>query len=278
MVAMLPMTQAMAQSSFPCLIDPARVAALLGPLSERFTIEALAECSSTSTLLLERAQQGAVSGSLLVADRQTAGRGRRGRHWLSSPAAGLTFSLLWRFSGALARLSGLSLAVGLAVARALEHSGASGVGLKWPNDILLDGGKVGGILIELESSPGGMLAVIGIGLNLQLPPAGEEEFLHPPAALAQTLSPLPDRHCLLAAVLNELAVVLDRFDQVGFSGLRSAWQAHHAWQQRPVRLLDGGRIQGEGLCLGADDDGALLLQTPAGIERCLSGDLSLRVA
>lgn len=268
----------MATFSPACQIDPGRLEPLLGLARGRFTVEALAECGSTSSVLLGRARQGAASGSLLIADEQTAGRGRRGRSWLSSPSAGLTFSLLWRFSGGVARLAGLSLAVGLAVARALERTGATDVGLKWPNDILLDGGKLAGILVELESAPAGMLAVIGIGLNLQMPPTGEEEFIHPPAALSQALSPLPDRHRLLAELLIELAAVLDRFDAGGFAVLRADWQQRHAWQHRPVRLLDGERTDRQGICLGADEDGALLLQTATGIERCLSGDLSLRVA
>ncbi len=269
----------MDQFRIPCQIDPARLAFLLGPARERFTVEALQECRSTSTSLLERCRQGAPSGTLLVADRQTAGRGRCGRSWSSSPESGLTFSLLWRFAaGGMARLSGLSLAVGVAVVRALRAAGVYGVGLKWPNDILLDGGKLGGILVEIESDPGSMSAVIGIGLNLHLPPAGEEEFLHRPAALAQVLTALPDRHQLLAHLLVELASVLDRFSVGGFSALRNEWQEHHVWQDRPVRLLDGGLLDREGMCLGADADGALLLRTPAGIERCLSGDLSLRTA
>lgn len=268
----------MEQTTAPCRIDPLRLRSLLGPLADRFSIEALPECISTSTQLLERAGQGAPAGSLLVADRQTAGRGRRGRSWLSTPDASLTFSLLWRFEGPMARLAGLSLAVGLAVARGLENSGVPGVGLKWPNDILLEGGKLGGILVDLETVPDGMLAVIGIGLNLRLPPAGEEEFLHPPAALAQLLSPLPERHELLAQILTDLAAVLDRFCEGGFAVLRGDWQAHHVWQDRQVRLLDGGAVDRQGLCLGADIDGALLLQTSAGIERCLSGDVSLRSA
>jgi BirA family biotin operon repressor/biotin-[acetyl-CoA-carboxylase] ligase len=162
--------------------------------------------------------------------------------------------------------------------RALANSGAAGVGLKWPNDILLDGGKLGGILVELDAQPASMLAVIGIGLNLQLPPPGEEEFLQRPAALVQALSPLPDRHQLLAQLLIDLVGVLDRFSEGGFSALRGDWQAHHAWQDLPVRLLNGGLPDREGICLGADADGALLLRTTTGIERCLSGDVSLRAA
>ena len=202
-----------------CRIDAAQLELLLGPLRDRFTVEALPECDSTSSRLLERARQAAPSGLLLVADRQTAGRGRRGRSWLSTAEGSLTFSLLWRFECSVAQLAGLSLAVGVGVARALEVSGVRGVGLKWPNDILLDGGKLGGILIELEAAPRGMLAVIGVGLNLQLPAASAEELLHPPAALAQALSPVPDRHQLLAQLLIDLAAVLDRFAAGGFAAL-----------------------------------------------------------
>ncbi|MBI4743055.1 MAG: biotin--[acetyl-CoA-carboxylase] ligase [Betaproteobacteria bacterium] len=262
------------------LIDPARLQALLGPARGRFDVDALAECGSTSSLLMERATRGAPSGSVLVADRQTAGRGRRGRHWLSSPESGLTFSVLWRFDGDLGRLAGLSLVVGIAVRRALAGCGVPGIKLKWPNDLLLDDGKLGGILVELQSERNSMLAVIGIGLNLELPATDAERlpFGQPVAALAQAIFPLPDRHDLLAAILIALAAVLDQFSAAGFTALRSEWQSYNAWQNRPVRLLRDGLVEMEGICRGADVDGALLIGSDTGIERCLSGDLSLRAA
>jgi BirA family biotin operon repressor/biotin-[acetyl-CoA-carboxylase] ligase len=261
------------------LIDPARLQALLGPACGRFDVDALAECESTSSLLLDRASHGAPAGSVVVADRQSAGRGRRGRSWLSSPETSLTFSLLWRFEGGVDRLAGLSLAVGVALARALAACGASSINLKWPNDLLFDDAKLGGILVELQGERSSMLAVIGIGLNLDLPieEAATGMFAQPAASLSQTVSPLPDRHELLAKILNELALVLDGFSQRGFSALRDEWQTRHAWQNRPVRLLRDGVIEKEGICRGADVDGALLVETSAGLERCLSGDLSLRV-
>jgi BirA family transcriptional regulator, biotin operon repressor / biotin---[acetyl-CoA-carboxylase] ligase len=271
---------AMSELPTVSLIDPARLQALLGSARGRFDVDALAECESTSSLLLARAGDGAPAGSVVVADRQTAGRGRRGRHWLSSPEASLTFSVLWRFAGGIERLAGLSLAVGVAVLRALEACGASGLALKWPNDILLGDAKLGGILVELQSERRGMQVVVGIGLNLHLP--GLDEGIgyagQPVAALGQVLSPLPDRHDLLAQVLLELAAVLDDFAEGGFAALRGEWQARHAWQDRPVRLLRDGVLEKAGVCRGADTDGALLIQTAAGLERCLSGDLSLRAA
>lgn len=268
------------------LIEPVRLRALLGAAGGRFDVDSLAECESTNTELLARAERGAPSGSVLVADRQTAGRGSRGRTWLASPEASLTFSLLWRFDGGLERMSGLSLAVGLAVVEALEACGASGVKLKWPNDILHDGAKLGGILVELHNEPrrdaydegNAAMAVIGIGLNLALPESivSNDGFALPPAALVRAVPTMPERHQLFAQLLIALARVLDRFAEHGFSALRAQWQARHAWQDAPVRLLRDGSILKDGVCLGADDDGALLVRTEAGIERCLSGDLSIR--
>jgi len=267
---------------FPLLIDPPRLLTLLAAVRGRFDVEALAECASTNTLLLKRAEQGAPSGSVIVADRQTAGRGSRGRQWLARPEASLTFSLLWRFDGGLERLAGLSLAVGVAVVEALEACGATGIALKWPNDILHHNAKIGGVLVELQNHPqdehDSAMAVIGIGLNLTLPASIDERagFALPAAALADAVLILPDRHVLLARLLIELAQVFDAFVAGGFAVLREQWQAHHAWQDRPVRLLRDGRVVMTGICCGADADGALLVQTAAGIERCLSGDLSLR--
>lgn len=257
------------------LIDPVRLIPLLGPLAARFDVDALAEASSSNDLLLERASRGAASGSVLVVDRQTAGRGRRGRVWCSSPETSLTFSLLWRFDGGVERLAGLSLAVGVAVARALAALGVSGLGLKWPNDILLDGKKLAGILVELSSERRGMVAVIGIGLNLAMPP--RSLVLDSPAtSLADALPSPPDRHALLAQMLAELAPVLDAFAAGGFGVFRDEWQGLHVWQNQSVNVLHDGRVLLAGLCRGADVDGALLVETSSGLERCLSGDVSLR--
>ena len=258
------------------LIDPVRLKPLLGKLASRFDIDALPEASSSSDLLLERAAKGAASGSVLVVDRQTAGRGRRGRHWVSSPHHSLTFSVLWRFDGGVERLAGLSLAVGVALARALQALGMSGVALKWPNDVLLDGRKLAGVLVELSSERRSMLAVIGIGINLRPPEVAEQALDTPVAAISDQLPDMPDRHDLLAQVLLELAPVLDVFARDGFAAWREAWQACHAWQGEQVAVLRDGVVQLDGICLGADSDGALLLETAAGVQRCLSGDLSLR--
>jgi BirA family biotin operon repressor/biotin-[acetyl-CoA-carboxylase] ligase len=268
----------MTDCSTPLLIDPARLQPMLGSARGRFDVDSLPECESTNTLLLQRALQGAPSGSVVVTDRQTAGRGSRGRTWLASPESSLTFSVLWRFALGPEHLAGLSLAAGVAVVRALAACGAAGVVLKWPNDILYADAKLGGILVELQTEPDSSLAVVGIGLNLGLPDGAAErpEFALPATALDRILSPLPERHVLFARLLGELADVFDRFAQGGFAALRTQWQTYNGWQDRPVRLLRNGSVEMEGICRGADVDGALLVQTDAGTERCISGDLSLR--
>ncbi|MGE5387032.1 MAG: biotin--[acetyl-CoA-carboxylase] ligase [Betaproteobacteria bacterium] len=257
------------------LIDPARLQTLLGPATGRFDVDSLETCESTSTLLLQRAANGSPSGSVLVADRQTAGRGRRGRTWLSEPESSLTFSLFWRFDGPAASLAGLSLAVGVAVAKALEALGARNIGLKWPNDVLIDDRKLAGILVELVSERRGTSAVIGIGLNLATP---QGDFSLDAVGLDAALPAVPDRHLILARLLIALAETLDRFAAGRFAALQLAWQSRHAWQGRPVRLLQDADAEIRGTCLGADEDGALLIETPGGVRRFLSGDVSLRTA
>lgn len=260
------------------LIDSDRLHTLLADAAWRFHVDAIETCESTNTLLLDRAAAGLPSGSVIVADRQTAGRGSRGRQWLASPEASLTFSVLWSFPGGMERLAGLSLAVGVAVIQALEACGARDLTLKWPNDILYRDAKLGGILIELQMSGERALAVIGIGLNLSLPDkvADAHGFALPPTALDGIVDPLPDRHVLFAQLLIALAEVFDRFASGGFAAVREQWLKYHAWQDKPVRLLRDERVEEEGICRGADADGALLVEAATGIKHCLSGDLSLR--
>lgn len=246
-------------------------------MAGRFDVDSLAEVDSTSSELLRRAENGAPAGTVIVADQQSAGRGRRGRQWLSAPEASLTFSMLWRFTGAASQLSGLSLAVGVGLARGLERLGAQGVCLKWPNDVLLrqgnDFAKLAGILIELVSDRRGTRVVIGIGINLQKP---QGDLPQPAAGLNQAFTVLPERHELLAAILVAVAEALETVTVDGFVGLKNEWQARHAWQDQAVQLLSDEATPLLGRCLGADNDGALLLETENGIQRILSGDVSLR--
>jgi BirA family biotin operon repressor/biotin-[acetyl-CoA-carboxylase] ligase len=164
---------------YDCL-DAAAVRAQLGPQARHFQLELLDACASTNTLLLERARGGAPSGSVIACELQSAGRGRRGNSWQSGLGGSLTFSLLWRFAQGAAGLSGLSLAVGVAVARALAAAGVAEVQLKWPNDLLHAGRKLGGILIELHGdAQGPTAAVIGVGVNVRLPNSLRDDIAQP---------------------------------------------------------------------------------------------------
>jgi BirA family biotin operon repressor/biotin-[acetyl-CoA-carboxylase] ligase len=221
------------------------------------------------------AEAGAPSGTVLVAERQTAGRGRRGRSWFSAPGDSLTFSVLWRFAVTSAAPAALSLAVGLAVARACEELGGTGVGLKWPNDLLHDGRKLAGILIELVPADP-RAAVIGIGLNLRLPADLPDELGASAAALDQFLPTVPMPERVLAQLLQSLATTLDVYAEHGFAALRQDWLARDAYRGRPVRILSEFGADRHGLCAGIDADGALLLDTAAGRERLISGEISLR--
>jgi BirA family biotin operon repressor/biotin-[acetyl-CoA-carboxylase] ligase len=260
---------------------PATIAAIaekLGAAARRFDIDVLPRCDSTNAVLLSRAEAGAPSGTVVIADEQTAGRGRRGRSWFASPADSLTFSLLWRFAPGTAP-AGLSLAVGVAVARALQKAGAGETALKWPNDILKNGGKLGGILVELV--PGAPhAAVIGIGINLRLPAGMPDDVRAASAAIgaAGSAGSATDPNPLLAALLGELLVTLDSFAAQGFAAIREEWMARHAHQNARVSLsADFGQPR-EGICRGVDTDGALLLEVDGRVERILSGEVSLRPA
>lgn len=261
------------------LTDCPRLARLLGDLACRLDVDAVVACDSTNSRLLEKA--GAASGSVLVADTQTGGRGRRGRVWVSAPEDSLTFSVLWRFMRPAAAMSGLSLAVGVALARALARVGIDGVALKWPNDLLRrrdDGvngwGKAGGILVEMVSEPGTTTAVIGIGINL-CPPAQDIAAAIPPIGLAADRAAAPERHALLAAIFAELVPGLDLFAADGFAPFVAPWQALHAFDGEVV-LEEGGRIVAAGRCCGVDAQGALLIEAAGRRVAHLSGDLSLR--
>lgn len=265
------------------MLDVDRIRPALGAAARRVDVEVMPSVDSTNSVLMARALDGAPSGACLVAEQQTAGRGRRGRSWQSAFGASLTLSLLWRFDRGAAQLGGLSLAVGLAVLRALTACGASGVRLKWPNDIVVDGRKLGGILIE---SQGDMLgptsAVIGIGLNVRLSPAVAAAMaasIAQPVADVQSVCSTPvSRNILAAAVLRELVAVLDVFQKSGFSPMRAEWLAAHALQGSAVRVLNADGSGFDAIVRGVGDDGSLSV-TRNGRDLALSfGELSVRRA
>ncbi|MBI3045188.1 MAG: biotin--[acetyl-CoA-carboxylase] ligase [Betaproteobacteria bacterium] len=261
------------------LLDRAAIERHLGTHAGRFALDIRSAVDSTNTALLERAAAGAPAGAVLAAEWQPAGRGRLGRPWHAGLGEALTFSLLWRFARGAGAFSGLSLAVGVALARALAAAGAPNVALKWPNDVLWRGRKLSGILTELAGDAlGPTAAVIGIGLNVRLSAATRARIGQPAADLEAACGAAPDRNQLLARVLLELDRVLEAFAREGFAPLRAEWQRLHAHQGRRVTLLlpDGSRQSG--LARGVAEDGAFLLETRAGAKRYHSGEISLRPA
>jgi BirA family biotin operon repressor/biotin-[acetyl-CoA-carboxylase] ligase len=258
------------------------IAQHLATSASHVAIEVVATTGSTNADLLARVPGVSADlplrGPVLrIAEEQTAGRGRAGRPWLSAPGASLTFSLAWPFRSPLHRLVGLPLAVGVALAETLAQLSVP-VQLKWPNDVLKDGAKLAGILVETQSSPDGTVwAVIGCGLNLLMPDELEAAIGRSDISSAPWLARM-DRNALMGLLLSRLSAVLSEYDDTGFAAFTERWNALQAWRGQPVNILDQGSLQQQGLAAGVDEQGRLLLDTPSGRVAVLSGDVSLRLA
>ncbi len=241
----------------------------VSPLLPTFTVEILPEIGSTNTELMRRARTGQLEPTLLVAERQTAGRGRLGRDWQSdAPQAtnpNLTFSL--GLPLALTDWSGLSLAVGLSVVQSLHPD----LRLKWPNDVWLGERKLAGILIETVSVAEVRFAVIGIGLNIAPRPA--DGLRTPPAALTE-LWPEATAPLALARLALPLVQALQAFERDGFAPLRTAFHARDLLYGQPVQCSDGV----VGTARGVDASGALLVHTDQGLKKISSAEVSVRPA
>ncbi len=235
----------------------------VAPLLPGFTVEILPEVDSTNTELMRRIRAGRGEPTLLVAERQSAGRGRLGRPWQGAPGASLAMSLAMPLAPA--DWSGLSLAVGVAVARSLHPD----LRLKWPNDVWLGGRKLAGILIETAAAGAQRHAVIGIGINIA--PRDAEGLSTPPAALAE-LQPDWDAPRALQALVLPLVQAVQAFERAGFAPVRTAFQALDLLDGRPLRLSDGT----EGTGAGVDATGALLVRTATGLVRVSSAEVSVR--
>lgn len=253
-------------------------AALPLPLRPRFADIAVHwEIDSTSSELL-RGASARRDLAVCLAEQQSAGRGRRGRQWQSPPLCNVYLSLLKRFDRGMGNLAGLSLAVGVAVASALERCGAPPLGLKWPNDVLVGDAKLAGILVELGGEfLGPCHAVIGIGVNLYLPAAVREAIGQPAADLASVCVPLPSRNAVVAALLAELATTLDAFAAEGFEVLRVAFDQRDRLRGRAV-VLSGADGVRQGIGAGVDARGALLLREGDTIVSFDSAEVTVRQA
>lgn len=229
---------------------------------------------STNDFLLNPSPSGEFHAVVCMAGEQTQGRGRRGRHWVSSPGQGLYLSIGWSLQGA--NPGGLSLVCGLSVVNALSRLGVNGLALKWPNDVLLDYGKLGGILVEIS----GERCVIGIGLNVKLPVesatdtgAGVPGGALPATGLDEHGFHI-DAELLAAKLITQLNHDLDRFCREGFSPFIDCWNAVHAYQGERVELLGASKVIGR--VSGIDAQGALCLETDQGRQCFHAGEVSLR--
>lgn len=234
------------------------------------------ELDSTSTEL-QRRLADAPDMSFVLAETQSAGRGRRGRSWLSPPGMNLYLSCLKRFDAGFAALSGLSLALGVVVLRALDSLGIAGAGLKWPNDLLSEQGKLGGILVELSGEyQGPCAAVIGIGLNLRLTEALRAQAGQPSDDLAGLNGGTPpDRNRVAAALIHALIDGLAEFERDGFAGFAQAYRPYDLLLGKSLHLT-GALGELDGIGAGVDARGALLLETSEGLRRVDSADVSVR--
>jgi BirA family biotin operon repressor/biotin-[acetyl-CoA-carboxylase] ligase len=256
-------------------LDAERIGARIGGAG--LNIQILEECGSTNAELLRAARAGAAQGRVVAAELQTQGRGRLGRSWQAGVCSGLCFSLLWRFDQPASGLSGLSLAVGVAVVRALRQHAVQAV-LKWPNDVQWRERKLGGILIEAHAdSDRSCAAVIGIGINVRLSACERSRIDQPVADLAEAGCGSIARGDLLAAILLQLAEVLPAFARTGFAGIHSEWDRYHGHAGREVelRLPSGARL--EGRAVGVDATGRLLLADGQNVRAVSAADVSLRV-
>jgi BirA family biotin operon repressor/biotin-[acetyl-CoA-carboxylase] ligase len=261
------------------LLNAEEIARFAAPHASRLSIEVVDIADSTNTLLMQRASAGARSGSVVAAEWQRSGRGRMGRAWHAGVGRSLTFSMLWRFSQGAGAMGGLSLAVGVAVIRALNALGVDEARLKWPNDVLWRGQKLAGMLIEMHGDALGPSAVvIGLGLNVRLSPAMVSRIDQPCADLESACARPLNRSEVLAAILAELTTVLEAFAEGGFAPMREEWGRYHAHQGQAVTIkLPTGRTE-EGIALGVADDGALLFRSGTAVRRLHSGEITLRGA
>ncbi|HEY9136544.1 MAG TPA: bifunctional biotin--[acetyl-CoA-carboxylase] ligase/biotin operon repressor BirA [Pseudomonadales bacterium] len=242
---------------------------------------------STNNIAMQSAQKGVASGFTCIAEQQTSGRGRRGRHWVSPFARNVYMSTAWHFDQGVGALEGLSLATGVAVARALKRARVPGVQLKWPNDILgvtNHGGKhspgeykkLAGILLEMAGNAADQCQiVIGIGVNLAMPLEAGERIGQPWTDLESMLGYKPDRNQLVGYVLGEVLNMLTEFQREGFQPFWQEWLSLDIYRDKCVELIMAENTV-SGISRGINQTGALVLETEQGIKHFSGGEISLR--
>jgi BirA family biotin operon repressor/biotin-[acetyl-CoA-carboxylase] ligase len=261
------------------LLDREQILGGLSPTS-RACIQGLEihdSIDSTNSHLMRQAQNGAASGLLCLAERQTAGRGRRGRSWVSPYGANIYLSLLWRYPFGPAELAGISLAAGTAVAAALRAGGVQEVSLKWPNDVLWGRRKLAGLLVEVVGESGGPShVVVGVGINTRLDPTQAAPIDQPWVDLNKILGSKGfSRNRIAASVANELIRVLDRYGREGLAPFVSEWERfdHYLGERVQVSVGDQRIV---GIHAGITERGALRVSSGGSVITFRAGEVSLR--
>lgn len=235
------------------------------------------QLASTNTWLMQRAGSSKPSGSACLAERQTAGRGRRGRTWISPFGRNIYLSLLWRFNFSPIELGGLSLAAGVGVALALVEMGVDGVGLKWPNDLFWDRRKLGGLLIEVAGETQGPTAVVcGVGLNTDLTSDDGRSIDQPWSHLREIFGERAvSRNDVAAVVLSRLIWVMREYEQRQLEPFLPLWRRFDLYVGQPIEVRVGHDVL-RGIHSGIDDSGSLLLAHDGGIASFRAGEVTLR--
>jgi BirA family transcriptional regulator, biotin operon repressor / biotin---[acetyl-CoA-carboxylase] ligase len=237
-------------------------------------IDLHAEIESTNVHAMKRIAAGNAKGYLCLSESQSSGKGRRGRHWVSPFGHNIYLSFVWEFDGGANQLEGLSLAVGVEVAKVLIACGLQGVALKWPNDILLNGRKLGGILLEMSGDSVGVCqVVIGIGLNVRMNKnVGIDQSW---ASVSEQLASV-SRNKLVSGILNRLAPMLNIYGSLGFSGYQALWESLDAYRGKKVTILSGNTSV-KGVACGVYANGSLRLLVDEKERPIYGGEVSLRL-
>ena len=232
---------------------------------------------STNDVIKERLQQLTLpNGYTVFAEAQTEGRGRRGKRWISPFGTNLYMSIYWRLDQGMSAAMGLSLALGTAVAQVISDFGVPNVELKLPNDLLVDGKKISGILVELEGQALGVAhAIIGIGVNLTMPSQWQQEIDQPWTDISHHLGASFSRNQLAAMLLVKCRECLAEYELNGLTSFIARWQQFDRLQGQPVRIIMGNR-EIDGIAAGIDETGAILVTRNGTTERYHAGEVSLR--
>ncbi|CAH0541741.1 bifunctional biotin--[acetyl-CoA-carboxylase] ligase/biotin operon repressor BirA [Vibrio marisflavi] len=229
---------------------------------------------STNQYILDNARE-LDSGFVCIAEYQSKGRGRRGREWISPFGSNLYLSMFWQLEAGMAAAMGLSLVVGIAIAEAIEKLGIEGIKLKWPNDLYHNDKKLAGILVEMSGQAGGAAnLVIGIGMNLSMD-ENVDGITQPWTSLNQITQIPVDRNKLAIEIIKTLVSTLEDYESFGMNQFVERWNRLDNYLGRKVKLLMGAK-EIEGIAQGINEQGAILLSTPQGMQSFIGGEISLR--